>query len=113
MIYLFLISITLGIAVGTAIVILIQIQRRAEVINSMGSLENAVGLWGTVEVPFDLHSRGKVRVVIKGSTLDLLAITDAPGDRNLGDRVFVIAAKENRILVVPEDQMQVESKQAK
>lgn len=105
MIYIVLISLIIGIAIGTAIVILIQIQRRAEVINSMGSLENAVGLWGTVEVPLSRQSRGKVRVTIKGSTLDLVAITDAEGELSPGDRVFVIAAKDNRILVVPEDQM--------
>lgn len=105
MIYIILISLTIGIALGIAIVILIQIQRRAEVINSMGSLENAVGLWGTVEIPFNRQNRGKVRVVIKGSTLDLSAITDAEGELNPGDRVFVVAAKGNRILVVPEAQM--------
>ena len=105
MIYVVLISLTLGIALGIAIVILIQVQRRAEEINSMGSLENAVGLWATVEVPFDRQSRGKVRVVIRGSTMDLAAITDAEAPLNPGDRVFVVAAKGNRVLVVPESQI--------
>ena len=106
MVYVILISLTIGIAIGIGIVILIQVQRRAEEINSMGSLENAVGLWATVEVPFDRQSRGKVRVVIRGSTMDLAAITDAEAPLHPGDRVFVIAAQSNRVLVIPESQMQ-------
>ncbi len=105
MLYVAFISIAIGIALGSAIVILIQIQRRATVINSMASSEHAIGQWGVVEVPFNHLSRGKVRVTIKGSAVDLLAITDVEQELNPGDRVFVIAAQGNRILVVPESQM--------
>lgn len=101
-----LFSIALGLALGTAIVLLIQIQRRAEVINSMPSFSNAVGQWGIVEVPFGSNSRGKVRLTLKGSTLDLLATTDSQRFLNVGERVFVVAAQGSSVLVVPEDQMQ-------
>ena len=105
MIYVILLSLTLGIAIGVAIVILIQIQRRAEVINSMGSLDNAVGLWAVVEVPFDRDSRGKVRVVLRGSTQHLSAVTDVEGKMQVGDRVFCVATQGNRLVVVPESQI--------
>lgn len=103
--YVILFSIAVGLAIGTALALLIQIQRRAEVINSMPSFSNAVGQWAVVEVPFSAGSRGKVRLTLKGSTLDLLAKTDAERLLHQGDRVFVVAAQGNSVLVVPEEQM--------
>lgn len=99
-------SIAVGLAVGTALVLLVQLQRRSEVINSMPSFANAVGQWGVVEVPLNAKSRGKVRLTLKGSTLDLLATTDSERQLTVGERVFVVATQGNSVLVVPEDQMQ-------
>ena len=104
--FIVLLSIAVGLAVGTALVLLVQLQRRSEVINSMPSFSNAVGQWGVVEVPFSSDSRGKVRLTLKGSTMDLLATTDAERQLEVGERVFVVAAQGNSVLVVPEDQMQ-------
>ena len=104
--FIVLLSIAVGLAVGTALVLLIQLQRRSEVINSMPSFSNAVGRWAIVEVPFDAASRGKVRLTLKGSMMDLLATTDSERPLRVGDRVFVVAAQGNSVLVVPEDQMQ-------
>ncbi|NJN24398.1 MAG: NfeD-like protein [Acaryochloridaceae cyanobacterium RL_2_7] len=104
--FIVLLSIAVGLAVGTALVLLLQLQRRSEVINSMPSFSNAVGQWGIVEVPLSATSRGKVRLTLKGSTMDLLATTDAARLLAVGERVFVVAAQGNSVLVVPEDQMQ-------
>lgn len=99
-------SIAIGVAVGSAIVILIQLQRRTKVINSMPSMANAVGRWAIVEVPFNAGSRGKIRITLKGSTIDLAAITDTERTLNVGDRVFIVAVQGNRVMVVPEEHMQ-------
>ncbi len=104
--FIIFLSIAVGLAVGTALVLLLQLQRRAEVINSMPSFSNAVGQWGVVEVPFSSTSRGKVRLTLKGSTMDLLATTDAERQLGVGEQVFVVAAQGNSVLVVPKDQMQ-------
>jgi len=104
--FIILLSIATGLAVGTALVLLIQLQRRSEVINSMPSFANAVGQWGIVEVPFTHNTRGKVRLTLKGSTLDLLATTDSERALRVGERVFVVAAQGNSVLVIPEDKMQ-------
>ncbi len=104
--FIVLLSVAVGLAVGTALVLLVQLQRRSEVINSMPSFSNAVGQWGVVEVPFSATSRGKVRLTLKGSTMDLLATTDSEHQLTVGERVFVVAAQGNSVLVVPEEQMQ-------
>lgn len=104
--FIVLLSVAVGLAVGTALVLLVQLQRRSEVINSMPSFANAVGQWGIVEVPFGANSRGKVRLTLKGSTMDLLATTDSERHLTVGERVFVVAAQGNSVLVVAEDQMQ-------
>ena len=59
-----LLAVTVGICFGGVIVLLIVIQRRRQKVDSMVSTNNLVGLYGTVEVPFDNTCKGKIRVNI-------------------------------------------------
>ena len=97
------ISITIGIFVGALIVWFIYFWRRRQIVDSLIKAEDIVGLYGTVEIPFTNDSKGKIRVNIKGSMVDLIAITDESREFHSGDRVFIIQMKQNKVLVVSED----------
>jgi membrane protein implicated in regulation of membrane protease activity len=65
--------------------------------------EDLVGLAGTVEVPFDAHCRGKVRLMVKGSILEVVAFTDEVSTLEPGEQVVVVGTQENRVWVVSSD----------
>ncbi|HAX88197.1 MAG TPA: NfeD-like protein [Cyanobacteria bacterium UBA11370] len=97
------ISIAVGIIGGILIVLLVQLWRRRMVVDSLVSPNNLVGLFGTVEVPFDSTSKGKVRVEVKGSVVDFTAFTDEARVFAKGDRIFVVAMKGNKVWVISEN----------
>ena len=61
--------------------------------------EDLIGLCATVELPFDGDSKGKVRVNVKGSMVDLIAITDDPSRFQVGDRVLIIQMEDKKVWV--------------
>lgn len=95
-----LIVLAIGILCGTLIVLLIQVWRRQQVVNSMVTTHSLIGLVGTVEVPFDRTSRGKVRLLIKGSIVEVGAVTDEARSFAPGDRVLIADMKGNYVWVV-------------
>ncbi len=70
------ISVGVGIFTGMLIVLLLSIFRRKQVINSLISPQDFWGLPGTLEVPFDTHSRGKIRRNVKGHKIEIVARTE-------------------------------------
>jgi acyl-CoA hydrolase len=100
-----LIVVGVGIICGAFIVLLIALQRRQKVVDSLISQSNLVGLFATVEIPFEQTSRGKVRLTIKGSMVDLVAVTDEEKSFQKGDRVLVVEARNNKVWVVSEDSL--------
>lgn len=95
-----LIALVIGMLGGSLIVLLIQMRRRRQVVDSLISAQNLIGLTGTVEVPFDHNSRGKVRLRVKGSIVELSAVTDEAQAFAQGDQVFVTEIRGNRVSVV-------------
>ncbi|MEN9869033.1 MAG: hypothetical protein RLZZ171_16 [Cyanobacteriota bacterium] len=93
------ISITVGIFIGALIVWFIYFWRQREIVDSLMKPEDLIGLWGIVELPFDAQSKGKVRVEVKGSIVDLVALTDDQQEFLLGDRVLIIQMQGNRVWV--------------
>jgi membrane protein implicated in regulation of membrane protease activity len=93
------ISITVGIFIGALIVWFIYFWRQREIVDSLMKPEDVIGLWGIVELPFDTDSKGKVRVEVKGSIVDLVALTDDHQEFLLGDRVLIIQMQGNRVWV--------------
>lgn len=93
------ISIAVGIFLGALIVWFIYFWRRREVIDSLMKPEDLVGLCGTVELPFDVDSKGKVRIDVRGSMVDLIAITDDQQGFQVGDRVLIIQMQGNKVWV--------------
>jgi membrane protein implicated in regulation of membrane protease activity len=84
------ISIAVGVLIGILIVWLIYVGRQKKIVDSLMRPEDLIGLCGTVELPFDADSKGKVRVEVKGSMVDLVALTDDQQGFLLGDRVLII-----------------------
>ena len=99
------ICVVVGILCGVLVVWLIYIQRRREIVDSMVRADHVVGRSGTVEIPFDLNSQGKVRINVKGSLVDFVAFTDEPRGFSRGDRVLVVGMKRNKVWVVSEDSL--------
>ncbi len=94
------ISIAIGIFVGALIVWFIYFWRRRQIIDSLMKPEDLVGLCGIVELPFDVNSKGKVRVAVKGSMVDLIALTDDQQGFQIGDRILIVQMKGNKVWVV-------------
>lgn len=93
------ISITVGIFIGALIVWFIYFWRQREIVDSLMKPEDLIGLWAIVELPFDAQSKGKVRVEVKGSIVDLVALTDDQQGFLQGDRVLIIQMQGNRVWV--------------
>ena len=97
------ISIAIGIFIGALIVWFIYFWRRRQIVDSSIEAEDFIGIYGTVEIPFDENSKGKIRVNIKGLILDLIAVTEESRQFNPGDRVFIIQIQGNKAWVIGED----------
>jgi membrane protein implicated in regulation of membrane protease activity len=98
-----LISLTVGIICGIFIVLSIYLKRRNTAIDSLVRPQDLIGISGVVEIPFDRHSRGKVRVNVRSSLIDFIALTDDPKGFQIGDQVLVVEMKGNQIWVVSAD----------
>ncbi|MGD1808787.1 hypothetical protein ACP6PL_25575 [Dapis sp. BLCC M126] len=94
------ISVAVGIFAGMFIVLLLSIVRQRQVINSLVSPQDFLGLPCTVEIPFDAHSRGKVNLYIKGSNLELIARTQESKEFTKGEQVFIVGTENNQVWVV-------------
>jgi membrane protein implicated in regulation of membrane protease activity len=96
--------ISLGVGIGLAILLLILVQwkRLNQQVNSLVDSNSLIGLIGIVQIPFDKNSKGKVRVNLQGNLIDLLAITEAEEQFNLGDKVLILQFQDNRVLVISE-----------
>ncbi len=97
-----LIAIGMGLICGTAISGTLLYLRRQQA-DSLISHDDLVGLAGTVEIPFDAQTRGKVRLKVKGSLLEVVAFTDGANVFQPGEQVVVVGTQENRVWVVSSD----------
>lgn len=94
------ISVLVGIFGGILIVLLLSIFRQRQVINSLVSPQDLLGLPCTVEIPFDNNSRGKISLNIKGYNLELIALTEEFQEFTKGEKVFIIGMENNQVWVV-------------
>jgi membrane protein implicated in regulation of membrane protease activity len=98
-----LIAIVIGLVLGILVVWIICLQQRYQSVDSLVRAKHIVGRSGTVEVPFNSSTAGKVRVNVKGSMVDFVAFTDESREFNPGDRIFVVGMKKNKVWVVSEE----------
>jgi membrane protein implicated in regulation of membrane protease activity len=78
-----------GVLSGLFAALVFRVLRRSDA-STRATLDEAVGTIGRVLVPCAKGRVGKVRVTVKGATVDLLAMTDAP-DIESGAPVLVAA----------------------
>lgn len=98
------ISLGIGVSFGTIIVGILTRLRRQQA-NSLILSEDLIGLWGTVEIPFDQNCKGKVRLYLKESMVDVVAITEDTHSFAKGDKVFVVGRSHNKVLVISEENL--------
>ncbi|CAD0228423.1 MULTISPECIES: NfeD-like protein [Planktothrix] len=98
------ISLGIGVSFGTTIVGILGRLRRQQA-NSLILSEDMIGLSGTVEIPFDQNCKGKVRLYLKESMVDVVAITEDTHSFEKGDKVFVVGRSHNKVLVISEENL--------
>ena len=103
-----LIAIIMGLICGTSIVTILRSVRINQA-NSLLESSDLVGLLATVEIPFDHQSKGKIRVNIDGSSLDLIAVTEESKVFTKGEQVLVIGRENNRVWVVSQNVLDKDS----
>jgi membrane protein implicated in regulation of membrane protease activity len=92
-------AVSMGLICGTLMSGSLQLLRHRHT-DSLIRTTDLAGQNGTVELPFNVNSRGKVRLVVKGSSISFMAYTDEQRDFQPGDRVLVVGTENNRLWVV-------------
>jgi len=100
-----LIAVLMGLMIGTAMAWLLRVLG-GNYTNSIASTDDLVGIIGTVEIPFDQNSRGKVQLPIKGSTVGFSAMTEQETELQPGEQVLVVSYQDNKLWVVSADTLQ-------
>lgn len=95
----------MGLLCGTAAAVVLRSLSRTTV-SSLTRPEELTGQLGTVEIPFDAHSRGKVRLNIRGSTVGFFALTQEDRAFQPGESVLVVGLENNKLWVVSADALQ-------
>ena len=108
----FLFSLIAGILCGGILVSVLRVLKFRQV-DSLVRNEDFAGLIGTVELPFDSNSKGKVFLEVGGSTLHLVAQTDEKISFQPGDAVLVVGRTQNRLWVVSAERRLSESQNAR
>ena len=98
------ISLGVGILLGTSLVSVLHSLKQNQA-NSLVKPDDLVGLLGVVELPFDKNSKGKIRLQVKESLVDFVALTEHSQGFQPGDRVLVVGMENNKVWVVPEESL--------
>jgi membrane protein implicated in regulation of membrane protease activity len=100
-----LIAVVMGLLCGTAAAFVLRALGSNQV-NSLTRPDELAGQLGTVEIPFDANSRGKVRLSIRGSTVGFFAFTQEQREFQAGESVLVVGLENNKLWVVSADSLQ-------
>jgi hypothetical protein len=95
-------AIAVGIAIGAIIVLLIFLRRGNEPISSLPHRDRIVGKIGTVSLPFDAGSRGKISVTIGNGTRIIAATTTDRHSFAIGEQAIIIEVLDNHVCVISE-----------
>jgi membrane protein implicated in regulation of membrane protease activity len=95
-------AVLMGFLCGTATAVILRSLGRNQV-NSLTRPEALAGQIGTVDIPFNADSRGKVSLQIGGSTVGFFAFTQENQEFRQGDSVLVVGLENNKLWVVSID----------
>lgn len=97
----------MGLLCGTAAAVALR-SLGGNQVNSLTRAEDLTGQIGTVEIPFDASSRGKVRLSLKGSTVAFFAFTQEQRPFRQGESVLVVGLENNKLWVVSTEALQAQ-----
>ncbi len=69
-------------------------------VNSLLKADDFLGRECTVEIPFERENRGKIRVSIKGFTMDLVAVTEEKTKFKKGEKAVILERRNNNTVLV-------------
>lgn len=98
------IAVVMGLLIGGGMASVLQLLRYQNV-NSLVKPGELVGQIGTVEIPFDQNSRGKVRLHYSGNIREMVARTSDTRSLESGDTIVVVGIEENQLWVVAEESL--------
>lgn len=101
-------AVGVGFVSGFAAAFVIQKLKKAEVGSTVG-LEDYKGKEGLVLLPIGPGDKGKIRMVIKDQTVDMVARTEEALSIERGRRVLVIEVVNNEAVVVPAPELESSS----
>lgn len=102
------IALAVGFVIGTTMAWLLKVLG-GNYTNSITRTDDLVGAVGTVEIPFDANSRGKVQLPLKGSTVGFSAMTEEEAQFQPGDQILVVSFSNNKVWVVSAKALQEEN----
>lgn len=102
-------SALMGVSVGTGTAYLFRALQRQEV-NSMITPRQMVGQVAKVSIPIDNKNKGKIKLLINGERIDMIAHTEEEDDFKQGDEAFVIAIRDGEARVVSMDTIKQKKK---
>ncbi|NEP78024.1 MAG: NfeD-like protein [Okeania sp. SIO3C4] len=97
-----IISIIVGILCGTVMAWVLHTLKNSQA-DSLVRSGDLVGLSGIVQIPFDKNSRGKIRLNVKESVVELMAFTEEFREFTRGEKALIVGIENNRAWVVSED----------
>lgn len=101
-------AIAMGLLLGTAIAGLLR-QLRHRQVDSLVRSTDLVGLQGVVVLPLNAQSRGKVRLEVKNSLLELIAYTDSSRTFEPGEAVIVLRSEGQKLWVISRSDLDLNS----
>ncbi|MGF1520581.1 MAG: NfeD-like protein [Nodosilinea sp.] len=97
-----LIALLMGLFWGLVAALVLRSLSRQSV-SSLVRPESLTGQLGTVEIPFDANSRGKVSLSLGGSTVSFFAITQEEREFHQGEQVLVVGMERDKLWVAAAD----------
>ncbi|MBF2079521.1 MAG: NfeD-like protein [Synechococcales cyanobacterium T60_A2020_003] len=91
-----IIALVMGIVCGGLVSSILRVLREQHA-NSLIQSDDVIGLAGTVILPFDQDSRGKVQLNVKGSQVERIAYTDEQREFQPGDLILVVNVENDRL----------------
>jgi len=93
-------SIISGFVLGTIVATTMRIMTRASSDSSVRT-EDLLGAQGKVTVPVHASTDGKIRLMLKGDSIDFLALSNDDRSLQPGEEVVVVAVENDRLRVIP------------
>jgi membrane protein implicated in regulation of membrane protease activity len=99
-----LMALLMGLFCGLVAALVLRSLSR-ESVSSLIRPEELTGQMGTVEIPFDTHSRGKVSLSLRGSTVSFFAITQEEREFRQGEKVLVVGMERDKLWVAAAEEV--------